>query len=213
MTEKPSPKSTALIIIDMQNDFISEKGYFHSIGRSVEPLRKIIPNIRKLVGFAREMGIRRVWTATNYMADGSDDMKKIHKILGATFVSPNTGKPREITPLEKGSWGAEIIDELKPPQNEKIIFKRRPNAFFQTDLELTLRSWAIQTLIITGITTEVCVESTARSAFMRDFDIIVVSDATATWDDRLYQGSLNNVRFLLGWVATCSETINLFKEK
>lgn len=211
MVEKLSPKTSVLLIIDMQNDFIHEKGYFPSVGYPVEPFRRIIPNIKKLVEFAYSIGMKVIWTATNYNPDGSDNPARVHKILAELFIDRKNGKPRGVI-LAKGSWGSQIIDELKPPQDGIVILKRKPSAFYNTNLELILRIHGIKTLIITGITTEVCVDTTARDAFCRDFDIIIVEDATATWNEARHYCTLNNARFFLGLVAKTNQVIELFKK-
>ena len=168
------PRRCALLIIDMQNDFVSPGGYHHRQGRACEPMQAIIPPIQQLFReLPREVKIIHV--VTNREPDGSDDHWRIHKLLPERIrVSGETLRAEHN--VVRGTWGAEIVEGLKPRPGDHLIVKRRFSAFYQTDLEMLLRCWGINTLIFTGVLAEICVESTARDAFVRDFDIVIASD-------------------------------------
>src|SRR5690606_9905987 len=108
----------------------------------------------------------------------------------------------------RGTWGAEFVEELKPLPGERVVDKCRYSAFFNTDLEVGLRSRGIQTLIVTGVVAQVCVESTIRDAFFRDFDVILLRDCTASYDDQLYGATLKNVEISYGAVMTSTEIVD-----
>jgi nicotinamidase-related amidase len=202
------PRHCALIIIDMQNDFISPGGYHHRQGSSCEPLRAIIPQIQSLRrDLPREVKIIHIMTVRE--PDGSDDHWRIHRLLPERVrVSGETSRPEHN--VVRGTWGAEIIDELKPRPEEKVFTKRRYSAFYQSDLEMCLRCWGINTLIFTGVTAEICVETTVRDAFIRDFDVVVVSDGVASGDEEICRSMLKVMAKGFGVVLPADRIIGLF---
>lgn len=167
------PATTAFIVIDMQNDFLLPEGYFGRRGLPVENLHQAVEPIRQLRQ-ALPSGLRVICTLQVYDPDGSDDLARVHAIKPAGLARPDSELP-----VRFGSWGAELIADLNVPG--PTIVKRRFDAFHQTDLELRLRCWGVKTLIIGGVVADVCVETTARSAYIRDFDVILASDCVAGW--------------------------------
>ncbi|MEI9476374.1 MAG: isochorismatase family cysteine hydrolase [Deltaproteobacteria bacterium] len=192
------PRRCALLIIDMQNDFVSPGGYHHRKGKSCGPMQAVIPNIQFLL---RELPqeIRRVYIVTAREPDGSDSHWRFHRILPERMrlTGQNQGNDRNAL---RGTWGAAIIDHLKPKPEDPVFSKRRYSAFYQTDLEMCLRCWDIHTLIFTGVAAEICVETTVRDAFVRDFDIIVVSDGVASWDEEACHAMLRLIKQDFGLV-------------
>ena len=163
------PKSTALIIVDMQNDFLlSNSPACTPDGVS------IIPNIRKLSDCCRSMGVHVIYIVHVLRRDGSDE-----GIMGV-LANARGGRAERI--ILEGSRGAEIHADLKPRGREVVIKKLRFSAFQGTELETLLRSMGVDTVIITGVTTETCCETTARDAMHREFKVVFVSDATAAHD-------------------------------
>lgn len=198
-------EKVALIVTDMQNDFCANGGYYSRINQSLEPLRKVIPNIQRLVGAFRKLERPVIYTAAMYEPDGVDLPHNRHKIL------PGFAKRGKALLVARDSWGAEIIDELKPRRDEYVVKKRRFSAFYNTDLETILRCRKIETIILTGIVTYICVEHIARDAFIRDFDVIVVGDAVAGRDDELHRSSLKSMGWSCALIATTEgviETLN-----
>jgi ureidoacrylate peracid hydrolase len=198
---------SALLVIDMQNDFVSPGGYQHRKGRPFEPMQAIIPNIQLLL---RELpkGVKRIYIATVREPDGSDYHWRFHRILPERLRrSPEILKDH--SNVLRGTWGAEIVDLLKPKSEDPVFYKRRYSAFYQTDLEMCLRSWGINTLIFTGVAAEICVETTLRDAFIRDFDVVVVSDAVASWDNEAYQAMLQLVAKSFGIVVPAAKVNDL----
>jgi len=188
---KADPEKAALLGIDMQNDFCHERGVFSRIQKDydVKPLRKTIMPIKNLIQAARNVGIPIIF------------IKVVNK--GTAYQSYIMRARTEGLgiPLKIGTWGAEIVDELKPGPSDYIVEKRRYSAFYNTDLEVLLKGLDAKTLIFTGVTTNVCVESTVRDAIDRDYDIVFVEDCIATINSTLHEATLTNLRYMMGKVT------------
>ncbi|WP_273842059.1 isochorismatase family protein [Rubrobacter calidifluminis] len=189
------PGSSALLVIDMQNDFVREGGVME-----VPLARKCLPNIRRLVDAARDSGIPVVFTR--------------HVLYDAFDVSPLEValQPRlRKEGMREGSRGAQVVEELQPRPDEFVVSKHRYDAFYNTDLETILRTaWglnAVDTLIITGTVTNICCESTARSAFMRDFKVVFASDANGGLDEPSHAATLESISRAFGRVASTREIL------
>ncbi len=148
----------ALIVSDMLEDFIRPDGAL-PVG---EEGLKIIPNLQTLIRLCRQQGIPVVYANDALMPDD--------------FLFRSRLRPHGI----RGTSGARIINELEPEDNDVILSKRRFSAFFKTDLDITLREWGVETVIIGGVSTEVCVLSTAYDAVCNNFEVIVVEDCCAS---------------------------------
>jgi ureidoacrylate peracid hydrolase len=210
--EKPEivldPGRCALLIIDMQNDFVSPGGYHHRQGRSCGPMQLIIPNIQLLLrSLPEEVKVIHVVTARE--PDGSDNHWRFHRILPERVRVTGEARGHDCNAL-RGTWGAEIVDMLKPGLESHIVSKRRNSAFYETDLGMRLRCWGIDTLILTGVMAEVCVESTARDAFNRDYDIVVVSDGVASGKETVCKEMLNRMEASFGAVLPAAKIGELF---
>lgn len=200
----------ALIIVDMQNDFIHEKGFVrrHSEGIGVKRdalnrLKEPILNIKKLAGFFRARKKEVIYIYTAWAPDYSDiaiPLKKMHE------------KAREEGCLVEGSWGARIIEELTPEKNDHLVLKKSYGGFFQTSLDRLLRNLGIKTLVMTGVATNFCVETTAREAVAYGYEIIFVSDATATFDPDAHQATLKVIAMAFGEVLNTEEVIKLIEK-
>ena len=181
--------TSALLVIDMQKGFF-ERGPFELLGAS-----KIIPGVKRLISRCRSVGTKIVFTRVYH-----DDMRKgIYPLLFPSHF--RKGKPR----LNRSASIFQIIDELKPEPNDIIIDKSRYSAFFKTKLESILHKSSIDTLLIVGVATNVCCESTVRDAFFRNFRVIVLSDLNATYSRQAHNASLENIRNCFGIVGKSSE--------
>lgn len=189
-----NPKKAALLVIDMQNDFLDKKSPAYT-----ENAEYIIPNIQNLIKTARKEKIPIIYTAhchADPKIDGGMTAKWWPEIA-------------EKKVLVAGTKGAKIISELNPLPKEKIIYKHRYSAFYNTDLEITLRGLGITDLIITGIMTGICCESTARDAFFRDFRVFFVGDATAAGEEELHLNSLKILAYAFAYVTTTNDIIRM----
>lgn len=180
---------TALIIIDMQRDFCAIGGYAHTAGLNITNLRKPIAQIQQLLQAARAQHMLVIHTREGHRPDLLDcttTKKSRSEQAGASIGS--SGPMGKL--LIRGEYGHDIIDELTPQAGEPIIDKPGYGAFHQTDLNIVLRSQHITQLILTGVTTEVCVQSTLREAVDWGYDCITVSDACASAYPDLHRASL-----------------------
>lgn len=204
------PRRCALVIIDMQNDFVSPGGYHHRHGKPCGPAQAIVPNIQSLL---RELPseVRRIHVVTVREPDGSDSHWRFHKLLPQRVRMHSETGGDEFN-VVRGTWGVEIVDALKPQPNTDVFYKRRNSALFQTDLEMCLRCWGIDTLIFTGVASEICVESSIRDAFNRDLDVVLVSDGVASWDENNHEHTLKVVAQSFGIVVPTVEVSSLFGE-
>ncbi len=192
---------SALLIIDVQNDFLRRDGYFGRRGLPVETLWPTIAATRTLRDRLPPQ-VKVIYTVQLYEPDGSDDIVRIHRVKPAALARSDG----EI-PCRRSGWGAEIVDELKPRSQDVVIAKRRFDAFYRTDLESMLRGAGINTILFAGVIADVCVESSLRSAFMRDFDVVLARDCVAGWSphytertsdvvERAFGASLSNAQIL-----------------
>ncbi len=209
------PRETALIMVDMQNDFCHPEGACGRnqetyLARGLDPELVIatVPAQKELLAAAREAGIFVVHTQIVW-EPGYDSPNKIHKITSATR---GTDRPTRTEPfLVPGSWGADTHQELYPREGEHIVVKKGYSAFYGTDLETVLRRRAIKTLVIAGCITYACVLHTAFDAYVRDFDVIMSTDTVASWEPNLLEPALRIVELLLGAVSPVPEVIEAFQ--
>ncbi|WP_395103800.1 cysteine hydrolase family protein [Actinomadura sp. SCN-SB] len=191
-------ENTALLVIDMQNGFFDAKGSMAAVGMPYEELRPAIAGCRTLVGAARAAGVPVIYTRYVYHSDYADGG------LLPTYFVPSM---KEVGSLAEGSWDADIIDELAPAEGEIVIDKSRPSSFYGTRLEPVLTGLGVRSLVIAGVTTNICVESTARDAGQRDYRVHVISDATAEFEKSRHDHALNTIGFAFGWVNTVDDVV------
>ena len=177
------PAKTALVVVDMQNDFVKEGGSL-----VVPDAEGTIPAIRRLLSLARGSGMRVVFTQDTHTEEDPE---------------------WEIWPdhTHEGSWGWEIVDELKPRSDELVIRKVRYDAFYGTHLEHFLRIWGTETLVICGTVANICVHYTAASAALRWFGVAIPKDAVSALDPFDLEASLRQTAFLFAGTITESGAI------
>ncbi|TDC54300.1 cysteine hydrolase [Actinomadura sp. KC345] len=191
-------ENTALLVVDMQNGFLEDKGSMAAVGLPHEELRPAVPGCRTLIDAARAAGVPVIFTRYVFQPDYADG-----------GVLPNHIVPamKEVGALAAGSWDAEIVDGLAPAEGEIVIDKSRPSSFYGTRLEPVLTNLGIRSLVICGVTTNICVETTARDAGQRDYYVHVVSDATAEFDQARHEHALTGIGFLFGWINTVDDVL------
>jgi ureidoacrylate peracid hydrolase len=201
---------TAVVVVDMQNAFASKGGMVDLWGFDISSIPQVVKAIHEIVNTSRMRGIKVIYIAHRISPDlrevGSISPFSCHdKAIEAYHRKPDM---RDAMIL-RGSWGAEIIDELKPLETEMLIEKRRFSAFIGTDLDMTLRTFDIRYLIFVGVATNICVESTLRDAFHREYFPILISDAAAAFPASRHQSTIANVKQVFGWVTTSQNIIKV----
>ena len=213
---------TAVIVVDMENDFGSKGGMFDRAGIDISMIQKVINPTSKVLAAARQAGIPIIYLKMGYHDDLSDlgseeSLNRVRHLqfmhVGDTITAPNGSKSRI---LIRKSWGTDIVPELKPESGDIVMYKTRFSGFYQTELDSVLKKLGKKYLIITGCTTSICVESTVRDAMFRDYSSIVLEDCTAEpIGYRLprsnHEASLLVIQALLGWVSNSDEFIKSVK--
>ena len=195
-------KNQALFVIDMQNGFCDEKGFMNKVGLGHDLVASVIAPIRRLVGAAREAGIPVIFTRTWLKPDYSDAGLMMEKWPGI----------RDVGGMIQDTWDAEIIDDLKPLPADIVVNKRRFSAFYGTDLEAQLKDLGIDSVVVSGCTTEICVDSTVRDAFFRDLFVTLVKDAVAAASSERHEDALRIMEFGFASLATTDEVVEAFSQ-
>jgi nicotinamidase-related amidase len=199
--------NTALLVIDMQRDFLAADGYAARAGLDISHLQSAIAPIQLVLSAARRAGIYIVHTREGHLEDLSDcPASKLERSRTAGAPIGSRGPLGRL--LIRGQRGHDFINELKPMAGESVIDKPGYSAFHRTNLHMILASRNVTTLLITGVTTEVCVHSTLREAVDRGFRCITVSDGCASTFPHLHAAALEMVAVeggVFGRVATSQE--------
>jgi ureidoacrylate peracid hydrolase len=191
----------ALLVIDVQNGFVSKGGSYDLLGMETSHYREVIPKINNLINLCRNIGIPIFYTQAVRESSGIDLLTRSHKILPKSREERIKKKPICV----RETWDAEIIDEIKPSEGDHVVIKRRDSAFHDTEIGVWLRSLKIDTLIFCGIDTSICVETSLRDAFNIGYDIVLISDATASNNKKHYESTLENVKGYYGIVMDMKE--------
>lgn len=202
------PSTTALLMIDMQRDFLEPGGFGEALGNDVSLLRRAIAPCQRVLQTARQAGLFIVHTREGHRADLSDAPPSKLRRGNPSVGIGDEGPMGRI--LVRGEPGHNIIPELSPLPGEPVVDKPGKGAFFATDLRLILDNRGINTLICCGVTTEVCVQTTVREANDRGFECIVPSDCVASYFPEFHSASLDMIKAqggIFGWVTTSAEII------
>lgn len=205
---------TAVIVVDMQNAFLSKGGYFDLVGYDLSIAQQIIRPSRDIISMTREKGLKIIYLQMGCSPDLSD---------AGSPDSPNWFKSRALKMIHQhpelreklyiyGTWGADIIEELKPQRGDILIKKQKYDGFIGTNLDIILRTYHIKYLLFIGVATNICVESTLRHAFFLDYFPILVSDAVSqTGPSKIQEATIFNVRSTFGWVATSENLLDALR--
>ena len=216
---KPEPLDidiarTAVLVVDMQNDFGAEGGIFHRAGVDIGPIQAVVKPTAEILDAARTAGMKVIYLKMEFRPDLADAgpsdapnrLRHQHFGFGASVIAPNG---RESRTLIRDTWNTEILDELAPHAGDVVISKHRYSGFYQTDLDTILKTLGVKYLVVTGCTTSVCVESTVRDAMFRDYTCLLLEDCMAEpvgadLPRSNHEASLLVMQLLFAWVANSS---------
>jgi ureidoacrylate peracid hydrolase len=217
------PARTAVIVVDMENDFAAKGGMFDRAGADISGAQKAIGPTTRVLAAARAAGLKIIYLKMGYRPDLSDlgtadSVNRTRHLkfgVGQTIRAPDG---RESRILIRDTWDTDIILELKPQPSDIVLYKTRFSGFYQTDLDATLKKLGIKYLIVTGVTTSICVESTVRDAMFRDYLCILLRDCMSEpighdLPRTNHEASLLNVEVLLGWVSDSEQFVKAFPVK
>lgn len=207
----------AVLVVDMQNDFCAAGGMFHRAGIDISAVRDAIAPTAKVLDAARRAGMLVIYLKMGYLMDLSDlgppgspnRERHLNFSVGSEVAAPD-GRLSRV--LIRDTWNTAVLDELKPQPGDVELYKSRYSGFFGTELDSLLRSRGISWLIVTGVSTSVCVESTIRDAMFRDYSCILLSDCSAEplgsdLPRTNHEASLLVIQALLGWVSDSGEIL------
>nr|WP_296771102.1 cysteine hydrolase [Rhodococcus sp. (in: high G+C Gram-positive bacteria)] len=204
---------TALLVIDMQRDFLLPGGFGESLGNDVGMLRSVIEPLAALIAAARETGVPVIHTREGHLPDLSDcPPAKLNRGLPSQRIG-DPGAFGRI--LIRGEYGHDIVDELAPIDGETVIDKPGKGAFYATELTEVLQSAGITTLLVTGVTTEVCVHTTVREANDRGYECLVVSDCVGSYFPEFQRVGLEMIAAqggIFGWTAPSVDVVSTLRE-
>jgi ureidoacrylate peracid hydrolase len=203
LSDKVRPEHCAILLVDVQNDFAAEGGAMHREGRDLSMAQAMVPRLERFVEAARAAGVRCVWIRNVY---NTGPNWYLSEVWLEQCKRRRNGAYIDYPVCEAGQWNGDFY-RIRPNPDEVIVTKHRYGAFESSDLDLTLRSQGIRTVIMTGIATNVCVETTARQAFLRDYYVVFTSDCTATYSQAQHEAALFNIDQFFGQVVTSEEVM------
>jgi ureidoacrylate peracid hydrolase len=213
---------TAVLVVDMQNDFGSEGGMFQRAGIDVSAIRAAITPTAEVLKAARVAGLRIIYLTMEFREDlsdlGSEDSPNRARHLYMAVGEPVPTPDGEGRILIRGTWNTRIVDELAPRADDIVVAKHRFSGFYQTDLDAILRTLGVRSLIVTGCTTSICVESTIRDAMFRDYSCLLLEDCTAEpigegLPRSNHEASLLTIEALFGWVSSSSDFLEALRNR
>ena len=196
------PGRVALVIIDMQRDFLLPGGFGETLGNDVSQLAVVVPPLQRVLAAARSAGMMIIHTREGHRPDLSDLPPAKHRRGKPSLRIGDPGPNGRI--LVRGEYGHDIIDELQPEPGEMVIDKPGKGSFYGTDLDEILTTAGITSLIVTGVTTEVCVHTTVREANDRGYEVLVLSDCVGSYFPEFQRVGLDMIAAqggIFGWVA------------
>jgi ureidoacrylate peracid hydrolase len=213
---KPEPitidaATTAVIVIDMQNDFGAKGGLFDRAGLDISMIQRAVAPTAEVLAAARNAGLKVIYLNMGFRPDLSDlgtpdSPNRVRHLMfgvGKTLQAPDGTESRF---LIRDTWNTAVVSELTPEEGEIAIYKHRFSGFYETEFDAVLKKLAIKSLIITGCTTSVCVESTVRDAMFRDYQCILLTDCMGEpigndFPRSNHEASLLVMQTLFGWVS------------
>ena len=208
LEEKVAPAHAALVVVDVQNDFCAPGGMMDNEGLDLSAVQAMAARLPSLIDAARTAGALVVFIRNVYSTDGN-------LYLSDSWLEQasrrRAGSYTERDICADGSWEGDFFGDVRPLPGDPVVTKHRFSAFHNTDLETILRSHAIRTVVMTGVASNVCVETTARDAFVRDYYVVFLEDGTATYSDEEHRGALRVIDRYFGEVASAGDVEALWR--
>jgi len=201
LKERCHPSKAALIVVDVQNDFVSRDGSAAKRGEDVGAAMAMVPNLLRLIEEGRRVGLIIVYIRTTH-SEWTDTPSWVYR----------TSQKGGLSTCREGTWGAEFYEGISPLPIERVVIKHRYSAFINTDLNTVLKARNIQSVLVCGVATNVCVETTARDGYMFDYYVTMIDDCSAAYETKLHLGTLENMRRHFGLVASSGEIIEAWNE-
>jgi ureidoacrylate peracid hydrolase len=219
---KPGPipidtAKTAVVVVDMQNDFGAKGGMFDRAGIDISGIQNVVGPTARVLASARAAGVKIIYLKMGYRPDLSDlgapdsvnRTRHLQLGVGQTVRAPDG---RESRILIRDTWNTDIVPQLGPQPDDHVVYKTRFSGFYETDLDARLKKMGINHLIVTGCTTSICVESTVRDAMFRDYLCVLLADCMSEpigygLPRSNHQASLLAVEVTFGWVSGSAEFI------
>jgi len=217
------PARTAVIVVDMENDFAAKGGMFDRAGADISGAQKAVAPTAKVLAAARQAGMKIIYLKMGYRPDLSDlgapdSVNRTRHLKFGVGQKIRAPDGRESRILIRDTWDTDIVPELKPQAGDIVIYKTRFSGFYQTGLDAMLKKLGIKYLIVTGVTTSICVESTVRDAMFRDYLCVLLRDCMSEpighdLPRTNHEASLLNAEVLLGWVSDSDQFVKAFPLK
>lgn len=195
---KVDPRHTALVIVDMQNEFCAPEGAMAAEGLDLTDAQRLGEDLPGLLAAARAAGTLVVFVRNAYSTEPNWYLSDVW-LEQASRRRAGSYTDRPV--CAPGSWGADFYGDVRPREDEPVVTKHRFDAFLNTDLETILRAHRIRTVVPTGVVTNVCVETTARQAFLRDFYVVLPADGCAGYSREEHEASLRTIDRYFGQVV------------
>ncbi|MER8480650.1 cysteine hydrolase [Mesorhizobium sp. M1163] len=218
------PAKTAVLVVDMQNDFGSKGGMFDRAGIDISGIQRAVRPTASVIAAARKSRLPVIYLKMGYHPDlsdlgTSDAPNRLRHLqifgVGENMTAPDSSESRI---LIRDTWGTDIVNDLRPEAGDVVLYKTRFSGFYETELDAVLKTAGVKHLIVTGCTTSVCVESTIRDAFFRDYHCILLTDCTsepiASDAPRSnHDASITLVQILFGWTSTSDHFLRAIEEQ
>lgn len=192
LEDKAGPEHTAVVVVDVQNDFCHPEGAWGKLGVPLEATHRMLPRLDALLRHAREAGVLVVFVGTHLPPE----------VLSPVWTERREHRQR-VAMLRPGTWGAEFV--LAPGPDDVVVYKHRYSAFFGTPLDLILRGRGIRTVALAGTLTNVCVETTARDAYQREYFVLLVEDCCSALSEEDHRSAVRNVDRYFGQVVCAQD--------
>jgi ureidoacrylate peracid hydrolase len=208
LAAKADPRHTALVVVDVQNDFCAEGGMMDNEGLDLAAVQTMARRLPELISAARAAGALVVFVRNIYSTDGNAYLSDVwleqaQRARAGSYTTRAVCAPQ--------SWEGDFFGDVRPEPTDPIVTKHRFSAFHNTDLDTILRAHGIRTLVMTGVASNVCVETTAREGFVRDYYIVFTSDGTAAYVDADHQATLRVIDRFFGQVVPVADVLAVWR--